>query len=207
MRTRYALGTVSLFAITTLIAVSSAVSSGSVKSDVKAALLWIVLLFAAMSGLSRVFVREVESGTAPLLKLAAPATSVYCGKLLYNVVLIFIVEMVSIPLFLALLPPQTLRLAIFVPTLILGGWGLASASTFVAALIAQATSGKSALFFIVAFPVLMPLLLVLVQATIGCFSPIPSFATRAVSDLWVLTTYCIASTGAAIALFEYAWYE
>ena len=59
--------------------------------------------------------------------------------------------------------------------LVLGGVGLAGAATFVAALIAQAASGKSALFFIVAFPVLMPVLLIAVQATVGAFDAGPFY--------------------------------
>ena len=72
LRTRYALGAVALFAVTTLVAVSSALAGAAVRSEVKAGLLWIVLLFAALSGLARVFVREEEAGTAPLLRLLAP---------------------------------------------------------------------------------------------------------------------------------------
>ena len=152
LRTRLALGAVALFAVTTLVAVSGAVSASGVKSDVKAALLWIILLFAALSGLSRAFVREEEAGTANALRLAAPATAVFAGKWLFNTVLVLTVECVTVPLFLVVLPPETVNFSLLGGVLLLGGVGLSGAATFVAALIAQASSGKSALFFIVAFP-------------------------------------------------------
>jgi heme exporter protein B len=53
-----------------------------------AALLWIVLFFAAMAGLDRSFVKEEESHTAPLLRLAAAPSVVWAGKLLFNLVLL-----------------------------------------------------------------------------------------------------------------------
>ncbi len=52
-------------------------------------LLWIVIFFAALAGLDRSFVKEEESHTAPLLRLAAAPSVVWAGKLLYNLVLIF----------------------------------------------------------------------------------------------------------------------
>lgn len=207
LRTRYALGAVLLFAITTLIAVSAALGAASVKSDVKAALLWIVLLFAALSGLARVFVREEEAGTAPLLRLSAPATAVYAGKWLFNIALVFAVEAVSVPLFLIVLPPAVVNFGLLIGVLFLGGIGLAGASTFVAALIAQASSGKSALFFIVAFPVLLPLLLIAVQGTIGAFDGVAVHHAQSRSDLGLLTTYGLVMTTASFLLFEYIWHD
>jgi len=207
LRTRYALGAVLLFAITTLIAVSAALSSATIKSEVKAALLWIILLFAALSGLARVFVREEEAGTAPLLRLSAPATAVYAGKLLFNVTLVFAVECVSVPLFLVVLPPATVNFGLLLGVLLLGGIGLAGSSTFVAALIAQASSGKSALFFIVAFPLLLPLVLIAVQATVGAFDAINIHHVRARSDLGLLALYGLVMTTTSFLLFEYIWHD
>jgi len=207
LRTRYAVGAVALFAVTTLVAVSGAVSGTGVRSDVKAALLWIILLFAALSGLSRAFVREEEAGTADALRLAAPATAVYAGKWLFNTALVLVVEAVSVPLFLLALPPETVNFRLLIGVLLLGGLGLSGAATFVAALIAQASAGKSALFFIVAFPVLMPLLLLATQATVGVFDAVPAHHARAVGDLGVLAAYAVVMTAAALMLFGYVWHE
>lgn len=206
-RTRYALGAVLLFAVTTLVAVSAALSAVTVKSEVKAALLWIVLLFAALSGLARVFVREEEAGTAPLLRLSAPPTAVYAGKWLFNTALVLAVEAVTVPLFLIVLPLQTVNFGLLLGVLLLGGLGLSGAATFVAALIAQAGGGKSALFFIVAFPVLMPLLLIAVQATVGAFDDIASHYDRARGALGLLTVYGVVMTTASFLLFEYIWHD
>jgi len=205
LRTKYAVGATLLFAVSTLIAVSAALSTATVKSEVKAALLWIILLFAALSGLARVFVREEEAGTAPLLKLYAPPTAVYAGKWLFNCALVFLVEVVSVSLFLLVLPLESVNFGVLFGVLLLGGLGLSGASTFVAALISSASSGKSALFFVVAFPILLPLLLIAVQGTIGAFDGLPSHLTKARADIEMLTVYSLVMTTASFVLFEYIW--
>ena len=188
---------------------SAALSSAAVKSEVKAALLWIVLLFAALSGLARVFVREEEAGTAPLLRLYAPPTAVYAGKWLFNTALVFAVELVSVPLFLVVLPLDHNNLDVNFPVLLgvllTGGTGLSAAATFVAALISQASSGKSSLFFVVAFPILLPLLLIAVQGTIGAFDGLPSHLAKSRVDIEMLAVYGVAMTTASFLLFEYVW--
>ena len=207
LRTKYAVGATLLFAVSTLIAVSAALSTATVKSEVKAALLWIILLFAALSGLARVFVREEEAGTAPLLKLYAPPTAVYAGKWLFNCALVFAVETVSVPLFLLVLPLESVNFGLLFGVLVLGGLGLSGASTFVAALISSASSGKSALFFVVAFPILLPLLLIAVQGTIGAFDSLPSHLIKARGDIGMLAIYSLVMTTASFLLFEYVWNE
>jgi len=189
--------------------VSAALSSASVKSEVKAALLWIVLLFAALSGLARVFVREEEAGTAPLLRLYAPPTAVYAGKWLFNIALVFAVELVSVPLFLVVLPlghnNADVNFILLFGVLFLGGIGLSAAATFVAALISQASSGKSSLFFVVAFPILLPLLLIAVQGTLGAFDGLPSHLAKSRVDIEMLVVYSLVMTTASFLLFEYVW--
>jgi heme exporter protein B len=207
LRTRYAIGSVALFSVTTVIMVSAALSSTSVRSDVTAALIWVVLVFAALSGLSRTFVREEEAGTAGALRMSAPPTAVYAGKLLFNLALVFAVELVTTPLFSVFLPSKTMDAGLFVAVLAAGGVGLACAATFVAAIIAQASSGKSTLFLIVSFPVLMPLLLAAVRGTSGALTAIPTLRTQSVADVEVLIAYAVVMATASFMLFEYVWHD
>jgi heme exporter protein B len=207
LRTRYAIGSIALFSITTLVMVSAALANAPVKSEVKAALIWVILLFAALSGLARAFVREEEAGTAAWLRLAAPGTAVYAGKLLFNLMLVFAVELVTVPLSAIFMPSPQVDLGLFVAILVAGGIGLACSATFIAAIIAQTSSGKSALFSIVAFPVLMPLLMAAAQGTACAFSDIASYRERAFADVEVLSMYAVVMTTASFLLFEYVWHD
>ena len=111
------------------------------------------------------------------------------------------------PLFLVVLPPPVVNFGLLFGVLFLGGLGLAGAATFVAALIAQTSSGKSALFFVVAFPILLPLLLIAVQGTVGAFDALPTHEARARGDIGMLAIYGLVTTTASFLLFEYIWHD
>jgi heme exporter protein B len=167
-RTRVALSSLGLFALTTLIAVAYSVGPFRISTDDRpfllAVLLWIVVFFAALAGLDRSFVKEEESHTAPLLRLSADPLVVWAGKLLFNVVLIALLMIVLVPLFCVLMGYTIQLVGWFVVLLVAGGFTLAAVSTIVAAIIARA-AGRGALFPVLALPLLLALLVFLIQGT------------------------------------------
>ncbi len=167
-RTRVALNSLALFALTTLAAVSYTIGPYRLAAEDRpfllSVLLWIVVFFAALAGLDRSFVKEEESRTAPLLRLAAAPTIVWAGKLLYNLVLIFALMAMLVPLFCVLMGFEVVLPWRFVALLAAGGFGLAVTSTIIAAIIAQAMT-RGALFSVLSLPLLLPLLIFLIQGT------------------------------------------
>lgn len=167
-RTRVALSSLLLFAFSVLILVGYAVGPTTLlpgdRPTVNAVLLWIVLFFSAMTGLSRVFVKEEEAGTAAALRLRASAPAVFLGKLVLNLLLLLVVETFVVPLFLALMGFEIKCGELLAALLVLGSIGLASASTFVAAIVAKA-SAKGTLFAVLAIPLLLPPLVAAVLGT------------------------------------------
>jgi heme exporter protein B len=168
LRTRYALNTLALFAITTLVVVSAGLGPlgiwQSQGTAVLPVLLWLVLLFAVAAGLARPFVQEEETQTATALRLAARPSPLFCGKLAYGLVVVLALEALVTPLFVAMTELKVVRPGGLVAALLAGGYGLAAGSTVVAAIIAQAR-GKGTLFAVLSFPVLLPLLLLAVELT------------------------------------------
>src|SRR5450759_2744679 len=84
IRAKHSLSAVLLFAVTSTVAASFTLHAWGTRAEIASALLWLVIYFSAMSGLSRSFVREEETYTASTLKLAARANAVYLGKLAFN---------------------------------------------------------------------------------------------------------------------------
>lgn len=169
-RTRVALNSLALFALTTLAAVSYTIGPYRLADEDRpfllAVLLWIVLFFAALAGLDRSFVKEEESRTAPLLRLAAAPLVVWAGKLLYNLVLISVLMAMLTPLFCVLMGFEVVLPWHFVALLAAGGYALAVTTTIVAAIIAQAMT-RGALFSVLSLPLLLPLLIFLIQGTMA----------------------------------------
>lgn len=167
-RTRYALNTLALFAFTTLVVASVSLGPMGIAkaqgSAVLPVLLWLILLFSVAAGLPRAFIQEEESQTATALRLAATPSALFCGKLLYCLTLVAALELLVTPVYVTLMSIEVANPGLLVAALAAGGYGLAVGSTLVAAIIAQART-KSTLFSVLSFPVLLPLLLLVVELT------------------------------------------
>jgi len=168
LRSRVAISSVGLFALTTLVAVAYQIGPYRIheqdRPHLHAALLWIILFFAASSGLPRVFVKEEDAHTAKTLRLAARPGAVFAGKLLFNLLLLLGLEAFLVPLFGVVMSFAVANLGALLLVLLAGGLGLAATSTTVAAIIARA-SGSSTLFVVLAVPLVLPMLVFLIQGT------------------------------------------
>lgn len=199
-RTRAALNASALFAVAAPIALSFNLARQKLEPETLAGLLWTVLLFAALVGLARAFVKEEESGTALLLRLTYPSEAVLWGKTLFNWLLLAITQAAAVPIFIVLLGAHVDKPALLLLVLLLGDVGLAVTSAILGAMAAQARV-RGALFSAIAVPVLLPLLVASASATAAAFgaqAPFwPAVQTVAVYDVAVLT--------AAWMLFEFVW--
>jgi len=204
LRTRYSLNALIMFAVVTLTAVSFSIGMFSLSSKVKASLFWIVIFFSAMSGLAQVFIKEEESKTSTLLKLVASAETIFAGKLLYNFILLFFLELIVVPLFIVMLGLEILNLWLFFCVLVLGSLGLVCATTIIAAIVAKA-SIKGALFAVLSFPILLPLLVTLIDGT-NLASEGASFG-QGLGDLQILISYAVVMFVASFLLFDFVWEE
>jgi heme exporter protein B len=202
-RSRYALSTLLLFALTMLVVVTLALgpvgATPAQKLTVPPVVLWLILLFAAASGVPRAFVHEEESRTAIALRLAATPSAVFVGKFAFVASLVAALEIVVTPLLLAVLQADVDRPGTLVAVLAAGGFGLAAASPLVAALVAQAR-GKGALFAVLAFPILVPLVLLAVEGTRAALGGPP--APEATAQLLL---YDGSVTVASLMLFPAVW--
>jgi heme exporter protein B len=202
-RTRYALNTLGLFAFTTLVVVSVSLGPLGVSTSrgtaVLPVLLWVILLFSAAAGLPRAFVQEEETQTATALRLAATPSALFCGKLLYGLTLTFALEALVTPVFVAMTSLDVRSPGLLAVVLAAGGFGLAAGSTLVAAIIAQARS-KGTLFSVMAFPVLLPLLLIAVELSRGAVAGDPAGVA-----LLQLLLYDASVTVAGFMLFPVVW--
>ncbi|HMM34850.1 MAG TPA: heme exporter protein CcmB [Thermoanaerobaculia bacterium] len=207
-RTRVAINALLLFAFSVLVLVGYAVGPTRLPLEdrpvVNSVLLWIVLFFSAMTGLSRAFVNEEETGTAAALRLSAPPAAVFLGKLLGNLALLGVVMAIVVPLFLALMSFGIAAPGLFLAVLALGGIGIAAASTFIAAIVAK-TAAKGALFAVLATPLLLPPLVAAVTGTqIAATQPDLGAGLDAVRLLFAYDGLMVT---ASFLLFDAVWRE
>ena len=203
LRTRYALNALFLFTVTTLSIILFSFQSASVPGQVHAGLLWVLIFFAAMSGMSRTFITEEDRGTILLLKLSTSATPVYFGKLLFNILLLLALTLVLTVLYALVVPGfAVIGVGTLCVSLFLGTLGLASASTIIGALIAKANA-RGTLYPVLSFPIVLPLLLTAIRA--AAISMEQPEWTAAMDEYRVLVSYIIAINAVSYLLFEFIW--
>jgi heme exporter protein B len=205
-RTRYAINAILLFGVTTLTVVSFSVGQLGLPADVYAALFWIIIFFSAMSGLAQVFVKEEESRTAIVLRLTSDPTAIYIGKLAFNFLLLVLLELIITPLFFVMTDARAANVGLFLTILMVGSIGLAGASTLIAAIISKA-SIKGALFAVLSFPILLPLLIGAIGGTRKALGIGADPFSAASSELQLLISYAVVMITAGLLLFEFVWEE
>ncbi|MBE2186419.1 MAG: heme exporter protein CcmB [Rhodothermales bacterium] len=205
LRRRVAVNTLVVFALATVLVVYFATVRAPLDGRAHAALLWVIVVFAASVGLGRAFTQEVEQGTDLLLRQHVPPGAVYAGKLLFTLLLTGVLGGVAAGVYVLVVGvgvPEPLLLA---ATLALGGAGLAAATTLLSALIARAQGG-AALLPVLLFPVLVPLLLAAVRLTRAALDG--GFGWTGTQDGFVtLGAFLGLVVLGAILLFEYVWDE
>ena len=203
-RTRYALNAILMFALTTLTVVSFSFGAFSLTPRITSSLFWLVIFFSSMSGLAQVFVKEEESRTVNVLKLVATPSTVFLGKFLFNLFLLLLLEIVIVPLFIILMNLSILNLWLFLSVLLLGSLGLVCATTIIAAIISKAHV-KGALFAVLSFPILLPLLITAIDGT--RLSLEGEAFSAGWGDLRLLISYVVVMFVASLLLFDFVWSE
>jgi heme exporter protein B len=171
----------------------------SLARQISGGLLWVALLFASMTALNQSWSRELRNNVLDAHRLSpAPASAFFVGKALANFFFVTLVEIVLAPVFAVFynLHPlgQTSLLLIILP---LGTWALVCNGTFFSALSLR-TRNRELLLPLVLFPISMPALLAMIQATTnvltGEFEP----------TLWlkILIAYDVVFTTACVLLFQ-----
>jgi len=203
LRTRYAISALLMFVVTTISIILFSLGSESARPEVLCGMLWVVIFFSAMSGLSRTFVMEEERGTAMTLQLTARGSAVYVGKLLFNLVLVTGLDILTVALYALLINGFVIKTySIFVVIVALGGVGFAAAATIIAAIIARAST-KGTLYPVLSFPILLPLVLTVINGT--RLASDGALIEEAYGEFQILISYIVVVIAVSLLVFDYVW--
>jgi heme exporter protein B len=171
----------------------------TIARQISGGLLCVAVLFAAMTALNQSWARETGNNVLDAHRLApAPASALFLGKALANLLFVLGVELALAPVFALFynLHPlgQTWKLLLILP---LGTWALVVNGTFFAALSLR-TRNRETLLPLILLPISMPAVLAMIQATTDVLTG------ESEPTLWikVLIAYAIVFTIACIFLFD-----
>ena len=165
-------------------------------------ILWVAILFASMTALNLSWTRELRNQVLEAQRMApSPASALFVGKALANMLFVMAVEAVLAPIFIVFFNLHVLGnawlLALILP---LGTWGLVVNGTFFAALGLRARN-RELLLPLLLLPISLPALLAMVQGTTGILT---TDLDAIQINTWIeqLAGYDIIFTTICILLFE-----
>jgi len=194
-----------LFSVTTLVVFHFALQRNTVEGELAAGVLAVTLLFAAMLGISRLFVAEREEGGFDAFLLApVDRTALLVAKALALLCFLVAVEVVLVPAFALLLLGPGLdagTVAQLAGLLLLVDAGIAVVGTLVSAIAVQ-TRTRDLLVPLLGLPLLIPVVIGLARGATPLFL---EAGAEALPGRWllVLALYDLTFGLLAYALFDY----
>ncbi len=203
LRNRFGLNSMGMFIVTLLLVLLFSVGRTHLTPSITAALLFISFYVMAVSGLGRTFLAEQERGTILLLRSATSGSAVFIGKLLYNIGLSLLSNLIFVALFVVVIPGVwTGSVAGLILATVVLSVGFAAALTIVSALLARAAE-KGMLTAVLALPIILPLVFLGVEI-LGTGAGGKGL-TEMGPELSIMATYTIVLVALSFVLFDLIW--
>jgi len=136
------------------------------KTVVIPGVLWVTITFSGMLGLGRAFISEKDRGSiAGLLLAPVDRSAIYFGKMLASLLFILVMEAFLLPLMVIFFNTNFVTLPL-IALLFLGTLGFAAVGAIFSGL-AVNTRTREILLPVLLFPVMLPVLMAGIRATIG----------------------------------------
>ncbi len=170
--------------------------------QISGGILWVAILFASTTALNQTWTREQRNSVLEAQRLApSPASALFVGKVLANLLFVGVIEAILAPLFIVFYNLHPLGDArLFALVLPLGTWALLCNGTFFAAL-GLRTRNRELLLPLILFPISLPALLAMIQATTGVLTG-DLDALQTGTWIRMLAGYDVVFTTICILLFE-----
>jgi heme exporter protein B len=200
MRQQYSLYGVMLYVASTIFVLYLAIEDPNAATW--NALFWITQLFVCINAVAKSFLQENKGRMLYFYSICHPAVFVM-AKLLYNVVLMAILNLFNLIIFIALMGNPTVLVFQFIGISFLGGIGLSLVFTMLAAIASKAMQ-QASLMAILGFPIIIPQLLLLIRLSRMAFAEIfrPGAAMQILLLLLALDFGIILLS---VILFPFLW--
>jgi len=199
-RSKEAVNSMLFFALLVVVLFSLAFDPrGPFAREIAGGVLSVATMFASVSALNQAWAREIRHQVLDAQRMApTPGAELFLAKVLANFLFVTIVQVILAPVFLVMynlrVQGQGWLLAVVLP---LGTWALVGNGTFFAALSIRSRN-RELLLPLILFPIFIPALLAMVQATTGILTG------ESDPGMWIklLTGYDIIFTTVSLLLFD-----
>ncbi len=173
LRSRELVGSMGLFALLSVLVFSFALElDREARTESISGVLWVTVIFASILGLNRSMAMERDQGNLDAL-LIAPINraAIFVGKLVGNFVFTLLIGLVLLPLMTVIYNVSLIN-GWLIALLCMGTLGFTTLGTLLSAMTVQ-TRAREAMLPIVMMPIVLPLLMAAVRASVGILDASP----------------------------------
>jgi len=164
-------------------------------------LFWIILLFIAINAIGKSFTQESSQRNLFYFTLVSPEAVIY-AKIIYNSLVMIGVSFIGILFYSWVMGNPVGNMPLYLLSIILGSIGLASTLSLMAGIAAQAENSAT-LMAVLSFPIIIPLLLLLLKLSKSAMDGISIQENwDEIAILGALNTIVVVLSG---ILFPYIW--
>ena len=164
-------------------------------------LFWIIILFAAVNAIAKSFMQESRSRLLYYYTIASPQ-AIILSKTIYNLLLMSLLSVLALVIYILFFPNTIGDPLFYFLAVILGSISFSTVFTMISA-IASKAGNNGTLMSILSFPVIIPVILILVRLSKNAMDEIDrSLSYNDIGALCAINAIVIAT---ALLLFPFLW--
>jgi len=164
-------------------------------------LFWIIILFASVNAIAKSFMQESKSRLLYYYTIASPQ-AIILSKTIYNIFLMSLLSTLALIVYLVFFPNTLGDPFFYFITVLLAATSFSTVFTMISA-IASKAGNNSTLMAILSFPVIIPVILVLIRLSKNAMDGLERSAGY--GDIGVLCAINVIVIATSLLLFRYLW--
>ncbi|MDX5346853.1 MAG: heme exporter protein CcmB [Hymenobacteraceae bacterium] len=165
------------------------------------ALFWIILLFTSVNAIAKSFMQENRGRLLYYYSIVSPQ-GIILAKILYNACLMLILAAVCYVVYAVMLGNPVQDVLMFWTAILMGALGFSTSLTMISS-IASKASNSSTLMAVLSFPVMVPMLLLLIQLSKNAIDGLER--SLSYDELITLGAINVIVVAVSYMLFPYLW--
>ena len=203
LRMKYAISGMLLYLVSSIFLGYITFSLGRAQINIPTwnVLFWIIMLFVATNSIAKSFIQESKERLLYYYTIANPQ-SIIISKIIFNSLLMLFLVLVGFVIYIILLGNPVEDVSLFIFSLLLGAIGFSATFTMISS-IASKASNSGTLMAILGFPIIIPMLLLLIKISRNAIEGLDRSTTY--DEIITLGAIIIIAISTSILLFPYLW--
>jgi heme exporter protein B len=206
-RSKYAFNGVLLYVVSTVFVcyISFSLTAGFGGSQgyrvVWNVLFWIIMLFASVNAIAKSFMQENKGRLLYYYSIAGPQ-AIILSKTIYNILLMTLLSFLALLVYLLFFPNNIGDPFFYFLSVLLGSISFSTVFTMISA-IASKAGNNGTLMAILSFPVIIPIILLLIRISKGAMDGLNRYLNY--GNIGVLCAINVIVIATSLLLFPYLW--